>query len=323
MSAIGLLFVGVDKTVARKVIDDRLKENPKITKLPGGGSPMTIGQSPKSALTKDWLALKGARDGNGGMLLTGELRVPDAVLPRLTASDLEGLSKWVMIDKCDPGKGQVSDGSLTLTLTPGHGAAAARVQPVKVPTISLKWGVRPDGGDLMFEVLNDKLGIYQDPMSEYREVYVPGIPGVVEATLKASTVRKKAFAEFADAPYALRLRFHTNGGVREYQFTAPPQLRAVVETIGEAVIRINNCKHRGSSLVLHRFLSLLWLRIRRPSSEPSRSSGRFTSEASSPRARRPCGIRTPAHRSRACSPIGPDAWTSRSFCRRASGRTRC
>jgi hypothetical protein len=260
LSAIGMLFVGVDKAAANKIIADRLKENPKVTKLPGGGFAFDRALAPKSALTKDWLVLKKCTGANGRMLLTGELGVPDAVLPRLTAVDLDGLSKWGMIDKCDPGKGQVSEGSLTLTLTPGHGAAAARVQPVKVPTVSLKWGVRPDGGNLVFEVLKDTLGIYQDPMSEYREIYVPGIPGVVEATLKASTVRKKAFEGFADAPYALRLRFHTNGGVREYEFAAPPKLRAVVETIPKAVARINNCKHRGSSLVLHRFLSLLWLK---------------------------------------------------------------
>ena len=259
MSAIGLLFVGVDKTVARKVIDDKLKDNPKITKLPDGGSAYDRALKPQSELTKDWLFLKRCVGRDGRLLLTGDLRVPDAVLPRLTASDLEGLSKWTLIDKCDPGKGQVSDGSLTLSLTPGYGADKARVQPVKVPTISLKWGVRPDGGDLIYDVLNDDLGIYKNQVPEYRQVYVPGIPGVVEATLKASTVRMKAFSPFGPRPYPLRLRFYTSGGVREYQFATPPVLQDFVETNHDAFIRINNCKHRGASLVFHRYLSLKWL----------------------------------------------------------------
>lgn len=259
MSAIGLLFVGVDKTVARKVIDDKLKDNPKITKLPDGGSAYDRALKPQSELTKDWLFLKRCVGRDGRLLLTGDLRVPDAVLPRLTASDLEGLSKWTLVDKCDPGKGQVADGTLTLSLTPGYGADKASVQPVKVPTISLKWGVRPDGGDLIYDVLNDDLGIYKNQVPEYRQVYVPGIPGIVEATLKASTVRMKAFSPFGPRPYPLRLRFYTSGGVREYQFAAPPVLQDFVETNHDAFIRINNCKHRGASLVFHRYLSLKWL----------------------------------------------------------------
>ena len=259
VSAMTLLFIGVDAVATTLVVDARLSERPKLTQLSDGAFAFDQALSAKGPLTKDWVALRTCGSANGRLLLRGELLVPDAVLPRLIASDLEGLSKWLLIDKCDPGKGQVSDGSVTLSLAPGHGAGAARTQPVKTPTVSLKWGVRPDGGDLRYQVLDDKLGIYQDPMSEYQQVYLPGIPGIVEARLKASTVRKPRFSEFAQVPYRLHLRFYTSGGVREYRFTAPPVLEAVVETVAEAVIRINNCKHRGSDLILHEYLSLIWL----------------------------------------------------------------
>ena len=109
-------------------------------------------------------------------------------------------------------------------------------------------GVRPaDRGDLVYQVISDALGIYQDPGSDYREIYVPRIPGLVEVTLKAQTVRKPAFVGFASSPYSLRLCFFTNGGVREYEFKAPPVLQDFAETLSQAAERINNCKHRGSS----------------------------------------------------------------------------
>jgi hypothetical protein len=257
--AAGLLIAGVDQTVVQDIVAERLKDNPLVTKLPNGRFAFDKPLAPKSALTKDWLVLQSCIGTAGRMLLRGVLRVPDAVLPRLTASDLAGFSKWTLVDRCEPGKGQAAEGSLVLSLTPGYGADEATVQPVKVPTIPLKWGVRSsDGGDFVYQVLNDSLGMFQDPGSEYREIYVPGIPGVVEVTLKASTVRKLAFQSFASSPYPLRLRFFTNGGVREYEFKAPPIFEEFAETQAQAFERINNCKHRGSSLVLKRYLELKW-----------------------------------------------------------------
>jgi hypothetical protein len=266
--AMGLMFAGVDQMVAQGIVADRLKDNPSVTKLPNGGFAFDRPLAPKSGLTKDWLALQKCSGSDGRMLLSGALRVPDAVLPRLTASDLEGFSKWILVDRCEPGKGQSTSGSLALALTPGYGADMASVQPVKIPTIPLKWGVRPeDGGDLVYQVLNDRLGIFQDKYSEYREVYVPGIPGVAEVTLKESTVRKRDFQSFAVLPYPLRLRFFTNGGVREYEFKAPPPLQDFIETPAQAFERINNCKHRGSSLVLKNYLELKW-RVDPPTEGP-------------------------------------------------------
>ena len=259
--ALGLLIGGVDQTLAQNVIADRLKDDPLVTKLPGGGFAFDKPLAPKNALTKDWLVLKKCTGSSGRMLLSGELRVPDAILPRLTAADLEGLSKWVLVDRCSSGKGQVSRGSLTLTLAPGYGADPAAAPPVGGPTIPLKWGVRPsDGGDLVFQVLNDNLGVYEDRVagSESRIVYFPGIPGKVEVNLKASRVRSPKYSDFATAPYPLRLRFFTNGGVREYEFEAPPVLTDFAETIEEAAERINKCMVRGASLLFRKYLELKW-----------------------------------------------------------------
>jgi hypothetical protein len=164
------------------------------------------------------------------------------------------------VDSCDPGKGQNSTGSIQLSLVPGYGADTAAHQPVTRPTIPLKWGVRPtDGGDLIFQVLNDPLGIYQDAGSDYWEVYVPGIPGLVEVRLEASTVEKPRFTSFADAPYPLRLRFFTNGGVREYQFNAPPVLKQFSESLAEIAARISRCYAIGANLVLRKYLEIRWL----------------------------------------------------------------
>jgi hypothetical protein len=258
--ALGLLIAGVDQSVAQQIIADRLKDVPTLTKLPDGSFAYDKALAVKNELTRDWLVLRNCIGSSGRMLLSGDLRVPDPVLPRLTASDLEGLSEWKLVDSCDPGKGQASTGSLQLSLVPGYGADIAAHQPVTRPTIPLKWGVRPtDGGDLIFQVIKDSLGIYQDPGSDYWEVYVPGIPGLVEVRLEASTVEKPRFNPFANNPYSLQLRFFTNGGVREYQFIAPPVLKQFSETPGEIAARISRCYAIGASLVLRRYLEILWL----------------------------------------------------------------
>jgi|GEM_PF-5425391 len=270
----GFLILGFDDKLANKIVEEKLKKNPQVTKLPGGGYAFDRALASNSDFTKDWLVLKNITGSGQRFLLNGKLNVPDAVLPRLTVSDLEGLSKWTLVDSCNPGKGQLTTGSLMLSLTPGYGADRASVQPVKVPTISLKWGVRDDDkGNLRFQILKDTLGIFADrenltsPQppgfiwnnSEYTKIYVPGIPGLVEVKLNASTVRKPDFQGFAKFPYPLRLRFFTNGGVREYEFKAPPVFKDFVETQAEAVLRINNCMHRGTSLVMEKYLSLIWL----------------------------------------------------------------
>ena len=252
------------ETYADKVLADRLKGKPNITQLPDGGFAVDVVFAPKGELTKDWLVLKHCTGSGGRLVLSGALNVPDAVLPRLTPSDLEGFSKWTLVDRCQPGKGQFAEGSVMLSLTPGYGASEAKVQPVKAPTIPLKFAKDPDtGSNIVYQILNDPLGIYQDQdkTPEYHEIYIPSIPGLVEVKLNASAVRKikPDFSSFAVSPYPLRIRFYTSGGVREYEFKAPLQLPDFIETQAEAIERINNCEHRGSSLVLKNYLELLWL----------------------------------------------------------------
>jgi hypothetical protein len=263
IAAAGLLLAGVDQAVADGIIAERLKDKPNVTKLSNGGYTFDKSFAPKSGLTKDWLVLKHCTGSGGRLLFTGALNVPDAVLPRLNASDIVGFSKWTMIDRCEPGKGQVARGSVMLSLTPGYGANEASVQPGTVPTIPLKFAVQPNqGGNLVYQILNDPLGIYQaqDKSPEYHEIYIPSIPGPVEVKLKASAVPKTKpnSRRRGQFPYPLRLRFFTNGGVREYEFKAPLQLRDVAETAAEAFERINRCKHQGSSLVLKNYLELIW-----------------------------------------------------------------
>ena len=117
----GFLILGFDDKLANKIIEEKLKENPKVTKLPGGEYAFDRVLASNSDFTKDWMVLKNITGSGGRLLLNGKLNVPDAVLPRLTASDIDGLSKWTLVDKCDPGKGQLTTGSLMLSLTPGYG----------------------------------------------------------------------------------------------------------------------------------------------------------------------------------------------------------
>jgi len=259
MLGLTVLLTGEDQDVAKALIAQRLKDSPSITKLPDGSFAMDKPLALTNGLTRDWLVLRACTGSNGRMLLTGDLRVPDAVLPRLTASDLEGFTKWVLADRCEPGKGQLANGSVALSLTPGYGTDLAAHQPVRNPTIPLKWGVRPDNGELIFQVVNDPLGVFQDASTEYTQIYVPGIPGLIEVKLEASTLSKARFTPYASSPYPLRLRFFTNGGVREYEFKAPPPFVAFTQTTAQAIARINNCKHRGANLLLRKYIEMLWL----------------------------------------------------------------
>jgi hypothetical protein len=122
----------------------------------------------------------------------------------------------------------------------------------------MRYGLRPDGGNQVYEVVGDHLGVYQDPHSEYRAVDLPGVPGTVTVKLTEATVRKAQFADFAPHPYALRLRMFTNGGVREYTFAAPPVLTAYSESIAQGAERINKCKQLTVGLVEQAILELFW-----------------------------------------------------------------
>ena len=258
LGVVSLLFAGYDTVLVNGVVADRLRKQPKVTKLPDGGFAFDQILDSRNDLTKDWLVLKQCTGSGNRLLLSGLLNVPDVVLPRLTAAGLEGFSNFTLVDRCDPGKGQEAAGSLSLSLAPGYGASLAAAQPVRRPTISLKYGVQPNGTTLRYQVLKDSLGIYQDPASEYTQIYAP-IPGLVEVKLTSSTLRKAAFQSFIDNPYALRLRFFTNGGVREYEFAKPQKFRQFVETPAQAFQRISRCKALSTSLVLKGYLERLWL----------------------------------------------------------------
>ena len=87
----GFLILGFDDKLANKIIEEKLKENPKVTKLPGGEYAFDRVLASNSDFTKDWMVLKNITGSGGRLLLNGKLNVPDAVLPRLTASDIDGL----------------------------------------------------------------------------------------------------------------------------------------------------------------------------------------------------------------------------------------
>jgi hypothetical protein len=234
-----------------------LKGKPDITNVGDGyayDQPMQL----SNAMTRDWLVLKETVGSSGRLVLRGLLRVPDPVLPRVRARDLEGLTPWRLRDRCEPGRGQKTVGSLQLDLDPGYWHDQGQTAPRR-PTISLKYGLRSDGGAWMYEVVADRLGVFQDPASEYTQIEYLGVPGTLAVQLQSATVRKEAFAGFAEAPYGLRLRFFTNGGVREYQFGAPPVLTQYTETPAQTALRISRCKQLGSDLVLKRYLELQWL----------------------------------------------------------------
>jgi hypothetical protein len=257
LAALVMLIIGEDKAIAQGFINDQLDKEPTVTKLPGGGYAIDQAISLDNNLTRNWLHLLQAEGAGGRMFLRGALKVPDPILPRLEGSDLEGFSPWHLADRCNPSSGQTTKASLRLSLGLGYGADQA-APPHPMPTISIHYARRPDGGDLTYEILNDPLGIYQDPYSEYTQLYFPDIPGLIEAQLKSETVRKNRFQSFAKMPYGLRLRLYTNGGVREYEFAAPPVFQEYVETLAQAAERINHCEQLGHDLVLKKYLELLW-----------------------------------------------------------------
>jgi hypothetical protein len=255
MTSLAFLVAGVDTAVARNVVNEHLAKEPAITRLPDGGYAFEQSMTISNPLTRDWLVLLDTIGVKGRMLLRGALNVPDPVLPRLTASDLTGFGSWFHVNHCEPGRGQESRASLQLTLKPGYGAS----QGTRRPNIPIHYAPRPGGGDLIYDVLNDHLGVFQDPHTGYRQIEFPGIPGRVEARLKGETLRKEVFKPFARNPYPLRLRFYTNGGVREYEFAAPEPYREYKETLAEAAERINRCKQLGHDLLTIKYLEVFWL----------------------------------------------------------------
>ena len=259
LGVMSLLFAGYDTTLVQGIVADRLRKQPKVTKLPDGGFSVDQILDTRNDFTKDWLVLKQCTGSGNRLLLSGLLNVPDTVLPRLTAADLEGFSGFNLVDRCEPGKGQAAHGSVCLSLAPGYGANLAAAQPVRRPTVSLKYGLQPNGSTRVYQVLNDPRGIYQDAASDYTQVYIPGIPGVVEVKLTSFTLRKVAFQAFFQNPYPLRLRFFTSGGVREYEFAAPPKFKQFVESPQQTIDRISRCKALSASLVLKSYLAKIWL----------------------------------------------------------------
>lgn len=259
LSVLSLVAAGFDNTLVQGVVADRLSEVPKVIPLGDGAYAYEQSVVSRNDFTKDWMVLKRCTGSGNRLLLSGALNVPDAVLPRLTAKDLEGFSNFVLRDRCEPGKGQESNGSVTLSLRPGYGANLSSVQPVRVPTISVKYGLQPNGSQIAFQVVDDKLGVYHDPATEYTQVYIPGVPCIAEVKLTNSTLRKAAYKDFRDNPYDLRVRVFTNGGVREYLFKAPPKFQEFVESPEQTLQRISRCKALSSSLVLRKYLEKIWL----------------------------------------------------------------
>jgi hypothetical protein len=146
---------------------------------------------------------------------------------------------------------------LNFSLQPGYGIAETTV-PHTEPTISLKFGLLPDGRNLTYEVLNDPLGIYQNPSNEYRQVSFEGIPGGVDGLLRAQPCAIPCSRPLRAVLNRCAFVFFTNGGVREYEFAAPPVFQEYVETLVQTAERINKCKRLGVNLVLRKFLGLKW-----------------------------------------------------------------
>lgn len=239
-----LLMLGFDETMAQNMINEQLAEEPSVQKLPDGNYALEQDMALNNPITMNWMQLTEAVGEDGRMLMRGALRVPDPILPKLKAEDLVGFSAWHLVNRCEPSRGQSTNASLNLFLRGGYGGDSEQAKP----TIPLRYG------DRTYEIINDRLGIYQDLNSQYTQVYFPGIPGTVQCTLRSDTLSKPAFVNF-DPPYPLRIRFYTNGGVREYEFTAPPVYKRYQESNLQIAERINKCKQ----LMNERFFSIKWL----------------------------------------------------------------
>jgi hypothetical protein len=266
IAALGLLIAGVDHDLAQQLLDDQLKNKPTIVK---SGDDYLIDQklSLVNELTRDWLVLKEATGAGGRFLLRGLAGIPQAVLPRVQPTDLEGFSAWQWRDYCNPGKGEQSSASLQLALVAGY-YDAQQPSPPK-PTIPLKYGISPDGTTLTYQVLSrapapphTRKGppdVYEETLGNRYQPIDFSIPGSLNAVVTSDVVSLPRYAGFAAHPYPLRIRFFTNGGVREYEFPPPPAYQRRIETTSEAAQRISQCMALSVNLVERALLRLRWL----------------------------------------------------------------
>lgn len=255
LAGLSMLIAGVDQQLAMDALNGELDDEDRLTRTPNGFA-LDLPLEFTNDLTRDWFVLTQAAAAGNRFVLRGRSDVPAPSLPRVQAHSLDGMSPWRLRDRCEPGRGQETRGTLALDLAVGYRFGGAA--PPARPTIPMRYGLRPDGGNQVYEVVGDHLGVYQDPHSEYRAVDIPGVPGTMTVKLTEATVRKTQFADFAPHPYALRLRMFTNGGVREYTFAAPPVLTSYSESIAQAAERINKCKQLTVGLVEQAILELFW-----------------------------------------------------------------
>lgn len=243
--AAGLLIGGVDHSLAKDLINKQLGRQPTITPLPDNRYALDQTLAFNSPLTQNWPMLTDVVGEEGRLVMSGELRVPPPILPRLRARDLEGFSPWHLADRCEPGRGQEINASLQLSIEAGYRANQAIHQPL----MPLQYA------NPRFEIVGDTMGIYSFTGSEYRHVFIPNIPGKLEAVLRSSTLERAQFQPFKQNPYSLRIRFFTNGGVREYAFARPGVYKDYKESIEQMTERINNCKR----MMHEKWFSFRWL----------------------------------------------------------------
>jgi hypothetical protein len=250
------IIAGVDVALARSAVDSELEGRPELTRVDDAWV-LDIPTALRTDLTADWLSLREALGDRGRLVLRGPAAIPAPVLPRVVARDIEGMSPWHLRDSCEPGRGQQTTGRAVLELHPGYRVEDGSPAPRR-PTIRLRY-VEPNGSKGgVYQVVGDDLGIYEDPTSHYTQIDYAGVPGMLSVKLREATVRKERYAAFADRPYGLRLRFFTNGGVREYVFAAPAKLSRYRESVDQAAERINRCKQLQVGVVESAYLELLW-----------------------------------------------------------------
>ncbi len=186
------------------------------------------------------------------MLLTGALNVPGR---GASTVDRGRPGRFLQVDDGRPvraGRRPGREGKRgALTDSRLRSGAAARVQPVKVPTISLKWGIRPgDGGNLVYQVLNDSLGTIKTQRAGTAKFIFPAFPASLRSRSRhrhCASPNSRACRPLGPFPTLCVCASSPTAGYTEYQFKAPPQLQDFTETQAQAFERINKCKHRGSS----------------------------------------------------------------------------
>ena len=241
-----LLIIGFDKSMVRHFISKHLATEPSVQKLPDGRYAFEQDFAMDNPITQDWMLLTDVVGDSGRFLLRGNLKVPDLIMPRLKVKDLEGFLPWQLKNRCEPGRGQATTSSVHLFVR-GYRDDPSVANELR-PTIPLRFG------SLAYEIVGDKLGVYQDPASEYTQIFLPGIPGTLQCRLTSSTLQKKHFEEFKVYPYSLRIRIFTNGGIREVEFKAPERYKDYEDSPVKAAERINKCKQ----LVNDKYFFIKW-----------------------------------------------------------------